>query len=173
MRQKTINIYKFRELLKGSKARASQDHREICGYSWQSEMNETMERLVRHFNCSINTSYIDLDSMDSAIHIESTCLPTRETIQGLLNDLGTFDSKNLRGHGSCVLTGCFTDEEAIDGFREAFNKGEENIHKLLKAAFKSLIKACKADYTNQYLNKNFSETCEANKYEFYENGEMF
>jgi hypothetical protein len=96
-----------------------------------------------------------------------------EEISERLASLGTYDPETLKGHGDCVLTGYVHDENAIDGFRIAFNAGETDLNKLMEAAFRSWLAACQADYADQQSEEQFGETCEANEYEFTEDGVLF
>lgn len=89
-----------------------------------------------------------------------------------LAKLGTFDPITLRGHGKCLLTGYCGDENAIDGFRKAWLGGERDLNKLMQAAFREWLEDGQADCEAQYEDENFSEHCEANEYEFTEEGKL-
>lgn len=82
--------------------------------------------------------------------------------------LGTYNKRTGKGHGECKLTGFCADECAIDGFRIAWRKGERDLTKLMEAAYDTWIKAAHADCEDQFSDEQFSENCEANGYEFYE-----
>lgn len=91
-------------------------------------------------------------------------------IAARLAELGSYNPETLKGDGECKLTGFCADDDAIDGFRIAFAEGEADLEKLMQAAFDSWLKAAQADCEDQYSDEQFGETCDANEYEFYENG---
>ena len=93
-------------------------------------------------------------------------------IAGKLLMLGSYNAETLKGLGDCKLTGACFDESAIDGFRQAWFAGETDLDKLIQAAFASWLADCQADFADQQTPDQFSETCEANGYEFDENGKL-
>jgi len=98
-------------------------------------------------------------------------MPAKE-IKARMKELGTYNKRTGKGNGDCELTGVFTDEECIDGFRSAWRDGERDLSSLMHAAGEQLQSACMKDYEYQLSEEAFQETCEANGYEFYENGDI-
>ena len=79
---------------------------------------------------------------------------------------------NPARHGDCKLTGYCADEDAIDGFRITFRTGETDLETLMNAAFETWLKAAQSDARYQFSTEGYAEHCEANRYEFYENGRL-
>lgn len=170
MRTKTVGVYKFSELSEVAKDRAKQNYASLFGYSWADEAIQSLKALAVHF-CGKLKDY-EVDWFDSSYSNATFDMPKMEAneIELLLASLGSHDAKTLRGNGDCVLTGYCADESAIDGFRMAWHKGERDLNALMQAAFDSWLKDCQADCKSFYEDEQFSEHCEANGYEFDENG---
>ena len=96
----------------------------------------------------------------------------RSEIEARIKMLGNFDPVTFRGLGECKLTGYCADEDALDGLRKAFYSGESDLNELLQEGFESWIKAAQADCEYQASDEAFAELCEANGYEFEEDGTM-
>jgi hypothetical protein len=86
--------------------------------------------------------------------------------------MGTFNGQTLIGDGECKFTGYCMDENAADGARKAFFNGERELKEILLAGFENWHKAVTADCEYQLSKKGFAEHCEANNYEFTEDGEL-
>ena len=82
------------------------------------------------------------------------------------------NKQTLHGNGDCKLTGYCADEDAIDGFRITFRTGETDLETLMNAAFETWLKAAQSDARYQFSTEGYAEHCEANRYEFYENGRL-
>ena len=93
-------------------------------------------------------------------------------IEWRLGELGTYDPLTLKGNGDCRLTGCCTDEDAIDGFRRAFNGGETDLNALMQVAFRAWLEAAHKDCEAQYADAEFSENSDANEREYYADGRL-
>lgn len=173
MRTITIEktLYKFDELSDKAKQAAKDKHAAIMGYAWRREALASIEKLADHFDGKVHDYNIDWFNRFGCSM--SFMMPEMgvELIQERLSQLGTFNPETLEGHGDCKLTGYCHDESAIDGFRKAFMRdGYQDLGRLMNRAFKSWIDACCADCDDQYSDEQFSETCDANEYEFLENG---
>jgi hypothetical protein len=172
MRTKTINVYKFSELSEQAKERAKQNYASHVGYSWSQEAMDSLVALANHFDGKLSNWQIDwFNSSYSSAKFEMPELSEKE-IRAKLKELGSYNKRTGKGHGDCVLTGYCADENAIDGFRLAFRKGERDMNELMQAAFDSWLKAAQADCEDFYSDEQFADHCEANNYEFYENGKI-
>jgi hypothetical protein len=181
MRTIETPIFKFSELSDKAKEAAKEYHYEACGYSWSVEARKSLAALAEHFNGKLDNWSIDwqegglswarfmmlVDDLG-----ESVAEQTAE-IERLLELLGSYNPDTQKGNGDCVLTGFSSDEDAIDGFRLAFHGGERDLNKLMQAAFTHWLKACQAYCKSQYEDEAFAETCDANEYEFFEDGKMY
>ncbi len=195
MRTIEKTIYKFSELSESAKEKAIADAQNANGYAWSHEAKSSIKKLAEHFGGKVLDWQIDYfdcspssmefrmpDLQDDFLNYESDGTPehdaqwkewAKKVIENKLAALGSFNPETLKGKGDCVLTGYCADEDAIDGFRIAFNEGELNLEKLMQAAFESWLEACQADCADYYSEAQFSEHCDSNEYEFYENGELY
>lgn len=173
MRIKEVKVYQFSELSDTAKGRAKDDFAADMGYSWSAEWLASLKSLAEHFDAKLSNWSIDWfagshSSADFALPDDMS----EEEIGERIGRLGTYNAETLSGNGDCVLTGFCMDEDAIDGLRIAWHEGERSLDSLLQAAFRSLLKAAQADCEDQYSDERFAEMCNANDYEFYENGEL-
>ncbi len=183
MRQETTTrtIYKFPELSEKAQEHARMNWA-VNGWDRNDEYMDSIKALVAHFSGRIKD--YSLDWSNSSYSSMEFDMPTREDngmsatgweadILAKLRALGSFNRRTLKGHGDCKLTGTCYDESAIDGFRWAFYRdGERDLGKLMDAAYETWAKAAWAEYQYDVWGEGFAETCEANEYEFDENGNM-
>lgn len=147
----TINVYKFSELSDKAKQRAKDLASANIGYAWADEAMSSLNTLAYHFGGVVSDYSIDwFGGSHSYAKFRMPELDKAE-IAARLAELGSYNPETLKGDGECKLTGFCADDDAIDGFRIAFAEGE-------------------ADCEDQYSDEQFGETCDANEYEFYENG---
>lgn len=175
MRTARINVCKFSELNAKSKEHAKYKYASEEGYQWSTEAMASITALANHFDGSIKDWSVDFfESSYSSMSFNMPDDMSKKEIRERLKGLGTYNRTTLTGNGDCKLTGMALDEDAIDGFRIAFIRGKEtDLEKLMQAAFKTWLKACQDDCAYQYTDEAFGEHCDANEYEFTEDGEMF
>ena len=134
---------------------------------------KSLKKFLEHFECILRDWEIDfLEPYRNTYRISYADLDEDE-IKSLLDDLGTYDKDTLKGHGDCKLTGYCSDEDLIDGFRIAWHKGVRDLEELIHAGIQSWQKAAQADAEYQYSEEGYKDLCEANDYEFYEDGRFF
>ena len=178
MRQYLATAYQFNELSPSAKEKAKYDHKANVGFSSDEEYLESLQVFAEEFNARLYDYVIDwfggTHSWANFIGRRSEELPelTREEIAARLEKLGAYDPETLRGTGECKLTGCVSDESALDGFRKAFFAGETGLKTLLEAGFRSWLEDAQNEAEGQYEDENFAEHCEINDYEFNEKGEL-
>lgn len=175
----TRTAYQFDELTEKAKDAAIERHFNAVGWSWSEEAMASLKALADHFGGRLADWQVDFFgcSHSSAKFVmpedfEDDAAAWHGGIEDKLTSLGTYDPQTLKGHGGCKLTGFCFDESAIDGFRKAFHDGETDLESLMQSAFCSWLADCLADCADQQSYDQFSETCEANGYEFDENGEL-
>lgn len=172
MRLISVPVYRFDELSDKAKDRAKQDYAALFGYVHEDEAVASLKALAEHFDGKVaRWSFDFFATSHSYAEFDMPELEESE-IAERLNALGDYDPETLKGLGDCKLTGWCYDEDAIDGFRKAYHEGERDLGALMQAAFKSWIKSCQADCEDFYENDQFSEHCEANEYEFMEDGSI-
>ncbi len=172
---KTINIYQFNELTtEAAKERARQWWREVSaseGYSWSQDAIQSLKKLAEHFGGKVKDYQIDFfDSSPSSACFDMPEDMTKKEIQSRLAQLGSYNKRTGKGHGDCKLTGFCADEDAIDGFRAAFRRGERNLNELMQEAFKTWLKSSQSDARGQLENEYIDDILEANEYDFFEDG---
>jgi len=183
MREVTTKVCRYDELSDAAKEQARQDYAGTVGYLSGDEALDSIKKLAEHFGGRVTNYDIDWSGCCSHSSMEFD-LPDdmdAKEIESRLSKLGTFNPETLKGHGcwrmqkTCELTGVCYDEDAIDGFRKAWHEGERDLHKLMEAAFRSLLKQCHSEYECFYSDEDeaFAEHCEANDYEFYESGKPY
>lgn len=172
MRTIEKTVYKFSELSGAARDNARQQAMIDIGYSWSEEAIDSIKALARYFDGKVKDYELDwFNSSYSQMSFDMGWIEEKEVLKRL-KSLGAYDKKTLKGSGECKLTGVCHDEDAIDGFRIAWFKGERDLNKLMQAAFDSWLKAAQADCESQYKDDQMSENSEVNGYEYYENGEM-
>lgn len=173
MKTVEIKVYRFDELSDEAKEKAKQDHAALWGYAWQDEALASLKALAEAFGAKLRDYEVDFfNSSHSGAKFDAPNLSRRE-IKKILAGLGSYDPKTLQGHGDCKLTGFCMDEDALDGFRRAFEGGESDLDALLQAGFDSWLKGAQDDCKGQYEDEQFADHCEANGYEFNEDGSRF
>jgi hypothetical protein len=166
-------LYKFEELSESAKdqARARYQGGE---WHWSDDAMRSLKAFAKAFGSDLADWRIDFGCIgNSRIKFREPGEWSRDEIQAKLGTLGSFDPETLKGHGDCKLTGVCFDENALDGFREAFFKSEDNdLMELLRAGGKSWLAACALDYEYSQSEEAFKEDCKANNWEFDERGDM-
>lgn len=173
MRDITLKIYKFSELSDKAKERAKADFQTMNSYSMSGEALDSLQKLAEHFGGKMTDWQIDwFAGSYSSAEFDMPEMDKSE-IQERLNRLGEYNPETLKGNGECLLTGCCTDEDAIDGFRMAFMRdGVTDLERLMQAAFVTWLKAQQSACEEEYTDAHFSETADANDYEYYDTGEQ-
>lgn len=167
-----VDVFKFSELSDEAKQRAKIDHESACGYSWSEEAMDSIKALAAHFGGRMSDWEVDWSNSSYSSATFDMPEMSAKDIRKLLGELGSFNRKTLKGKGDCKLTGFCMDEDAIDGFRIAFRKGERDLNALMQSAFDSWLNAAQSDYEWQFADEQFAEMCDANGYEFYESGKL-
>jgi hypothetical protein len=172
VREKKVLVYTYSELSEKARDAARQDFAASEGYSWADDAMASIQALAKHFGGTMRNWSIDwFNSSYSSAEFSMPSLDESE-IEELLGELGEYNPETLKGLGDCKLTGFCADEDAIDGFRQAWHDGERDLDGLMQSAFDSWLKAAQADCESYYSDEQFAEMCEANGYEFYENGDL-
>lgn len=172
MRETTVKLFTFQELSASAKERAKYEYFASIGYCWGDEAMDSIKALAAHFDGTMNNWGIDWANCSHSFAEFRMPEMTEKEIREKLKELGTYNRKTGKGNGDCKLTGYSADEDAIDGFRIAFRNGERDLRELMNEAFYSWLKAGQADFEWQQTEEQFAETCDANDYEFYEDGEL-
>lgn len=177
MREKIIKVYKFDELSDQAKEHAIDKYNQ-GEYFWGDDAMASLKAFLNHFNCNLKDWSIDfLEPYRNNIKIaypdpEEDEALYEDEILDLLNQLGSYDPETLRGNGDCKLTGYCMDESLIDGFRKAWFGGERDLKELIEAGISQWEIDVRVDAEYQYSEEGFKDLCEANDYEFTEDGEM-
>ena len=167
-----IKTYTFDELDEKAKEKAKYDAMADIGYAWSYEAIESLKKMAEHFGGKVRNYSINFfNSSYSSAKFDMPEDMEPHEIMAKLDELGTYNSETLQGHGDCKLTGYCGDESVIDGFRKAFFEGETDLEKLMKAGFNLWLKDAQADCEAQYEDDNFSEWSDGNEIRYLKNGE--
>lgn len=179
MRTIETKIFTFAELSEDVKQTVKDKYAELHGYERHDEAMDTLKAMAEHFDCKLADWEVDyFNTMHSSakfvskIHGETPAMDEVE-IFAMIDALGSVDPETGKGSGECVLTGFFLDEDAADGIRQAWAEGVTDLNDLLQAGFESWLKAAQADCEDFYSDEQFAEMCEANEWEFYEDGRRY
>ena len=174
MRTITIPIYSFGELSDKAKEYAKDRHASTYGYESADEAIASLEALAEAFDGKMRNCEIDFFGVSpSSATFDMPQNMKRKDISAKLKTLGSYDKKTLLGHGDCLLTGWCFDENAIDGFRQAFRKGVTKLNDLMQAAFITWLKDAQEDCEQNFSDESFQETCDSNQWMFYANGQRY
>ncbi len=173
MKTVEIKVYRFDELSDEAKEKAKYDYKSVWGYAWADEAIASLKAMAEAFGAKLRDYEVDFfNSSHSGAKFDAPNL-SRCEIKKILAGLGSYDPKTLQGHGDCKLTGFCMDEDALDGFRRAFEGGESDLNELLQAGFKTWLKAAQDDCEGQYEDGQFSDHCDANDYWFEADGSRY
>ncbi len=183
MKTKTYSVYTFAELSADAKQRAKDKHAALFGFSWSDDYLASLKALAEHFGGKLSDFQIDWFNGsyssasfempdDDLASLGEDAEEVERSIAAKLAELGAFNPETLKGLGDCKLTGFCGDESAIDGFRIAWHGGERDLSKLMQSAFRAWLDDAQADCAGQYEDDTFAEYCEANGYEFTEEGRI-
>jgi hypothetical protein len=172
MRTIEVKVFKFSELSENAKQYAKDSYARFESYPHSDDAFDSIKALAKHFGGKVADYSIDWFAASYSSMDFSMPELTAKEIKARLAKLGTYNKRTGKGHGECKLTGYCMDESAIDGFRSAWRKGERDLDALMQAAYDQWLIDCQSDCESFYSDENFSEHCDINEYEFYENGEQ-
>lgn len=167
-KQVTKTVYRFDELSDEAKDRA-RDFFARNGYIWADYALASIKALAEHFGGTVKDYSIDFYGY----------YPSYMRFDMPIWDEDEDETKWIReqldeiNNGSCALTGYCADEDAIDGFSQAFEEdGTKKLNELMQSAFNTWLYAAQKDAEYLLSDKALSEMCDSNDYWFHENGEM-
>lgn len=176
MRTIRTKVYQFSELSKKAQETAVENNACNAEYFWSDDAIKSLEKFAKHFGAKLQNYEIDWTGSYSysfaRFDTEDINL-TEDELKERIKAMGSYNKKTLRGDGDCKFTGYSMDEDAADGARKEYFKGERDIEKILQAGFDTWLKAGKADYECQLSHEQYAEHCEANEYEFKADGTRF
>lgn len=177
MRTITKEIYSFDELSEEAKQNALENWGKDLEYFWSDEVIESLKKFIEYFNGELNNYSIDLlephrNSFSLNIPSYMDDMPKAD-LKDMIDGMGAYDKKTLRGYGDCKFTGYCTDEELADGARKEFYRGETDVREIVLAGVSRWEKTVREDYEHQFTADFFADHADANGYEFTENGEMY
>ncbi len=172
MRTYEATAYTFNELGDKAKQSAKDSFFANSGYSWADDAFASLKAFAKAFDARIVDYSIDYWHTSPSYAEFDAPEMERPEIEARIKMLGNLDPVTFRGLGECKLTGYCADEDALDGLRKAFYSGESDLNELLQEGFESWLKAAQADCEHQASDEAFAELCEANGYEFDEDGTM-
>lgn len=174
MRTITKKVYSFDELSEDAKQKALQDYSIEDTYHWDNEALQSLKKGLEHFNCSLENYSIDyLEPHRNSFRLDLYYDHYGEDeLYELIESMGSYNPETLRGNGDCKFTGVCFDEDFADGVRKEYYSGERDLHELMMAGIGTWETAVQRDCEYQFSEEGYKEHCEANEYEFYEDGSM-
>ena len=174
MRTIEVKVFTFDELSDKAKQNAIETWSGGQEYFWGDEAIESLKQFVDHFNGNLSNWNIDfLDPYRNEYKLDLPKGMEDEEILNLILSLGSYNKDTLKGDGECKLSGYCMDESLGDGIRESwFNDGERDLRELVMAGINQWEIDVRKDCEYQCSEEYFAECCEANEYEFTEDGEL-
>ena len=192
---KTYNIFLLGELPTAARETAYSEWLSTFEYSWSSDNRNTLDAFERIFNIKVtNWSY---DACEYSYRFTSQYSAEEEELSGirllkyLVNNYwhtlfkprtyylkGNFKKQRksrVLTDSSCVLTGYCADEDILKPIYHFLNSPDTDttLYDLMDKCLDSFFKSCRDDMKYQCSEECFEESCEANRYEFLENGKMY
>ena len=158
----TFTVYKFSDAPDDVKEKITEYFKDDHSFydHCMVERIETLRALAKYCNATLNYSI--------------SCVPDRSEFITIVcpsdarNDINRILKELFQETDSCPLTGVCYDDDLIDDIK----KGGATI-KSLQDALNKYIESIHSEYDSMLDDDYLSDHCEANEYEFYENGEMY
>jgi len=177
-------VYKFSELSTKAKSKALENWAYETEYFGADECLDSLKKFADHFECELKDYEIDWNSKHGSSAEFKTPYSYDETdgegeffgenwLKNKIEEMGDYDKDTFKGFGDCVFTGVCYDEDVADGARKAYFEGTRDLNDILQAGFESLMDSAEKDYEFQQGEEFFADHCEANEYEFTQDGRRF
>ena len=173
MRIAETKVYSFKELSDEAKQEARNNYMNNFGYAFGDDAIFSLKKGCEAFGGSLQRYSIDFFESSPSSAVFDMPELSHDEIKEIIQSLGEVDPETGKGAGDCMLTGYCADEDVLDGIREAFNSGIDDINILMQRGFVSWLKACQDDCECSYKDEAFGEHCDSNEYEFTEHGKMW
>lgn len=190
MRTETITVYNYNELSGEAKQVALnwwQGCNASTGYAWEGENRDTLEAFLDLFSCklnrygqvSTNVDHEELKGVRLMAKLWTYYGPSLYEGKYYHNKpVGAKGYKSRRSNcqleASCVLTGYCMDDDILKPVYEAMNKPYRGTFiELMQDCINEYEEAVRRDREYQDSEEYFSEMCEANGYEFTEDGNRY
>ena len=174
MRTITLKAYQFSELSEDAKEKAVKNYIESNydqEYFWGNDAVKSLEGFIEHMGGSLVNYNIDfLEPYRNNIRFSIDPVNKKE-LRGLIMSMGEYNKKTLKGLGDCKFTGYCMDEDAADGAREAFLKGETDIEEIILAGIASWEIAVRKDAEYQFSEEFAISELNEGDQEFTEEGD--
>lgn len=198
MRTVETKVYEFYELSEGAQHKAFEEWLNYAEYPYFDEFNETVEQFQEMLNGRVQVSWMDYYirkiSYNSYFDEEVENLSGVRLAKYLWNNYGDlifrgqyYSSNNnpnrelkmrrskVRFKYECPLTGCYTDHCLLDPMVEFMRKPRLDVTMidLLEECFDTFIREMRTNIEEWFCIEVFNDECEANGWEFYENGDRY
>jgi hypothetical protein len=179
--QKTL--YRIDELpTEEAKEKALSKLRENQDYSWMEDGLNSIRAGLNYFGAELKDYDIDVFTGWGQIKIDAPS-SDEESMEELIEGMGTYDARTLKGNGDCSFTGYCMDDEFADAMRKEFYQGNYKVDEdeeipsgevrdMLKEAAMDVVRAMHRDYMDMLSDEMLKETAEANDMEFDEEGNI-
>ena len=192
---KTYAIFPLAELSATARETAYTEWLRTFEYSWSGDNRNTLDAFESIFN--IKVTDWGYDTCRYSYRFTSHYSGEEEELNGirllkyLVNNYwhilfkprtyylkGNFKKQRksrVFKESSCVLTGYCADEDILKPIYDFLKSPDTDttLYDLMDKCLDNFFKSCRDDMEYQCSEESFEESCEANEYEFFENGEMY
>jgi hypothetical protein len=192
MRTITKQVYRLNELSEDAKEHARSEHLRLFDYPWDNDAKNSLDAFARVFPVTIRDwAY---GGRDSGVSFDMDCDDNITLLSGVRlashlwtnyknkiykpKYLGCVNGKSIYSkvqiESSCPLTGYCIDNDLLDPILKFMKKPKDNVNfrELLEDCFDQWVRSMESDIEYHQSMEYFEELCEANGYEFHEDGEI-
>lgn len=199
MRTIEQTVYSVEELSGKARERAYSNWLQGFEYFWSEENKESLEEFQKYFPVNVTNweygyrNYIDFSLTSKAEEYDNLSF---KRLYGVVNTLyqsslkGKYYSKGqwvngkytykhryskaVKQHCNCNLTGYWIDDSLLEPIRKwlANPCKTDTFTDIMADALNEWVNDCEKDFEYAQSEEAFESDCEANNWEFYENGEM-
>jgi hypothetical protein len=199
MKTKTVQVYDITELQESARQKAYENWFRVDNYAWERDNNKTLSEFENIFKVKVTDweyGYRKFVRYKLNIDEDVENLKGVRLLRYLINNCwkylykgkfystkgkyinGKYTYKHRRSkvmfNNDCVLTGYIADYEILSPIYEFLKKPSNDIsyNDLIRKCLDSWLDYCHKDYEASLTEEYFIETCEANEWQFMENGDM-
>lgn len=171
MREVTTKIYKFDELSKEAQEYAHENFWMRTEYPWHPEVEDVLRELSDLFSFSVYSwEYDSIMAQHNESYSERHYMTSGDDARQWFKKY-----KAVINNHNCPLTGYYLDECALDPIRQFLEQPDrtDSVADVLTECVGNVFRAAVSDVEYYYSFESFAESCDANEYEFTENGDIY
>ena len=190
---RTFNVFQVTELSEKAFNKSYNKWLESFDYLWDKENRRTLDVFEDWFN--VNVYQWEYDTINYNYRFQLECADELEELSGirlykyLVNTYWNYLFKkkiyynrnglkkrtsNIFYNHECVMTGYIMDDVILKPIYDFLQRPDNSTYyELIDRCLNAFFSACSEDMENMESERYFKEECNANGWEFLENGEMF